>query len=118
MYDYIDIIIYIYTMQKLYMAMDMSTFLDDLPIEPPIFSVGWPGEIAEDPALDNLQVELMDAQRAESNRGCDLGKRPSLSMWMCLQCIEYFCIYIYIYDYVCIWYKNDNSKIVITCICT
>lgn len=23
-----------------------------------------------DPALDNLQVELMDAQRAESNRGC------------------------------------------------
>lgn len=96
-------------MQKLNMAMDMSTFLDDFPIETPIEKGRLTWDIAEDPALDNLQVELMDAQRAESNRGCDLERgRHWVCMWLC----------VYIYDYVCIWYKNDKRNIVITCICT
>ena len=104
-------------MQKLNMAMDMSTFLDDLPIETPIEKGRLTWDIAEDPALDNLQVELMDAQRAESNRGCDL-ERGRHWVYKCECVCSVYNIYVYIYDYACIWYKNDNSKIVITCICT
>ena len=76
---------------------------------------------AEDPALDDLQVEWMDAQRAESNRGCDL-EQPSLAVdvngfavyIMCKYYSVYICsIYIYIYMHayiICIYVYLYTSK--------